>query len=169
MKLTARPLALAAIVAVAGAVLAYQALMRPQPAPAVTYTRLDGTQGSSAQWRGRVTLVNFWATSCTTCMHEMPRMVQTYQKYKGQGLDTVAVAMSYDTPAYVAQYASSRQLPFQVAFDGNGNVAQRFGDVRLTPTTYVIDKKGDIVKRYVGEPDFQALDQLLAQLLAQPA
>jgi peroxiredoxin len=169
MKLSARPLAIAAAVLVAGGVLAYQALMRPQPAPEVTYTLLDGHQASSAQWHGKVTLVNFWATSCTTCMHEMPRMVQTYEKYKGQGLDTVAVAMSYDVPAYVANYAQSRQLPFQVAIDNTGAVAKRFGDVRLTPTTYVIDKKGDIVKRFVGEPDFQQLDQLLEKLLAQPA
>lgn len=111
-------------------------------------------------------LVNFWATSCTTCVHEMPQIVATHNKFKARGYDTLAVAMSYDTPAYVASFAESRQLPFQVAIDSTGEVAKGFGDVRLTPTSFLIDKQGAIVKRYVGAPDFAALQQLIEELIA---
>lgn len=93
-------------------------------------------------------------------------MVETYNKYKSRGLDFVAVAMSYDPPNYVLNYAQTRQLPFHVALDVQGEVAKSFGDVQLTPTTFVIDKDGQIIKRYVGEPDFAALHQLLEKALA---
>jgi len=142
---------------------------KPEAAPAVAYTRLDGSQSDLASLRGKVVLVNFWATSCTTCMHEMPQIIATHQKFKAQGFDTLAVAMSYDPPAYVSNYAQSRQLPFQVAIDNTGVIAKQFGDIRLTPTTVLINKRGEIVKRYVGEPDFGALHQLIGELLAQPA
>jgi peroxiredoxin len=110
-------------------------------------------------------MVNFWATSCTTCVKEMPQMVETYNKFKGQGMEFVAVAMKYDAPNYVVNYAETRQLPFQVAIDSGGDIAKSFGDVQLTPTTFVIDKNGKIIKRYVGEPDFPALHQLLQKAI----
>ena len=111
-------------------------------------------------------MVNFWATSCFTCIKEMPQMVQTYNKYKEQGLEYVAVAMSYDPPNYVLNYAQTRKLPFKVALDTQGDLAKSFGDVKLTPTTYVIDKEGNIIKRYVGEPEFSQLHKLLEKALA---
>jgi peroxiredoxin len=96
-------------------------------------------------------------------------VVSTYEKYKSRGLETLAVAMEYDPPAYVANFAESRKLPFKVAIDNTGVVAEKFGEVRLTPTTYVVNKRGQIVKRYVGEPDFQQLHALLEELLAEKA
>jgi len=171
MKSSSRSLAIAAAVVAlgVGGVLAYQALNRYPTMPEVRYTLLDGKAASTAQLRGKVTLVNFWATSCTTCMHEMPQIVATHEKFKDRGFQTLAVAMDYDPPAYVANYAESRKLPFSVAIDNTGAIARSFGDVRLTPTTYVINKRGEIVKRYVGEPDFNALHALLEQLLAESA
>ena len=117
--------------------------------------------------RGKVVLVNFWATSCTTCVHEMPQIIATHEQFKARGYETLAVAMSYDPPAYVANFAESRKLPFGVAIDNTGSVAKSFGDVRLTPTSYLINKRGEIVKRYVGEPDFAALHVLVEKLLAE--
>lgn len=93
-------------------------------------------------------------------------MVATYNKYKDQGLDFVAVAMQYDPPNYVVNYAQTRQLPFKVALDTDASAARAFGDVQLTPTTFVIDKNGKIIKQYVGEPDFGQLHRLLEKELA---
>jgi peroxiredoxin len=137
------------------------------PAPASTMILLDGKPFSTEQMKGKVTLVNFWATSCTTCVAEMPEIIATYKKFAPQGYDTVAVAMSYDPPAYVVNFAQTRALPFKVAIDNTGAVAKAWGDVKLTPTTYLVNKKGDIVKRYVGAPDFAALHVLIGQLLIE--
>ena len=136
-------------------------------APASTFVLLDGSKKSTADLKGRVTLVNFWATSCVTCVAEMPKIIATYEKYHARGYDTLAVAMSYDPPSYVVNFAQTRKLPFQVAIDNTGAVARSWGDVKLTPTTYIVNKRGDIVKRYVGEPDFAELHALIEKLLAE--
>ena len=140
---------------------------RREAAPAVSYTLLDGQTRELKAQSGKVMLVNFWATSCTTCVHEMPQIVATHQKFSGKGFDTLAVAMSYDPPAYVSNFAQSRQLPFGVAIDNTGAIAKAFGDIRLTPTSFLLDKRGGIVKKYVGEPDFAAVHQLIDELLAE--
>ncbi len=156
------------VAALAGAgVLGYQSLLSTQKAPAVNYVLLNGQKLDSTNWQGKVMLVNFWATSCTTCVHEMPQIIATHEKFKQRGFDTLAVAMSYDPPAYVSTFAETRQLPFSVAIDNTGEIARQFGDVRLTPTTVLINKQGEIVKRFVGEPDFAALHALIEKLLAQ--
>jgi peroxiredoxin len=138
-----------------------------QAAPESTFVLLDGSKQTTADLKGKVTLVNFWATSCVTCVAEMPKVISTYNKYKSQGYDTLAVAMSYDPPSYVVNYTQTRQLPFKVAIDNTGAVAKAWGDVQLTPTTYLVNKRGEIVKQYVGEPDFAALHQLIEKLLAE--
>ncbi|TWO68208.1 TlpA family protein disulfide reductase [Caenimonas sedimenti] len=138
-----------------------------QAAPASTFVLLDGSKRTTADLKGKVTLVNFWATSCTTCVAEMPKLVATYDKYKAKGYEHMAVAMAYDPPSYVVNYAQTRKLPFPVAIDNTGAVAQAWGDVKLTPTTYVVNKRGEIVKRYVGEPDFGELHRLIEKLLAE--
>ena len=138
-----------------------------QAAPDSTFVLLDGSKQTTADLKGKVTLVNFWATSCVTCVAEMPKVIATYNKYKSQGYDTMAVAMSYDPPSYVVNYAETRKLPFKVAIDNTGVVAKAWGDVQLTPTTYLVNKRGEIVKQYVGEPDFVALHKLIEKLLAE--
>ncbi|CUI06217.1 TlpA family protein disulfide reductase [Massilia antarctica] len=154
----------AAVLAIAGA--GYVALTRGTPAPDVTFIDIKGQKISSQSLRGKVVMVNFWATSCATCVKEMPQMVATYNKFKGAGMEFIAVAMKYDPPNYVLSYTETRQLPFTVALDSAGDLAKAFGDVALTPTTFVIDKDGKIIKRYVGEPDFPALHQLLQKTIS---
>lgn len=136
-------------------------------APQTSFVLLDGSTENTSAWRGKVVLVNFWATSCTTCVAEMPKIIATHDKYHARGYETVAVAMNYDPPSYVVNFAQTRKLPFKVAFDNTGEAALAWGDVRLTPTTYLLNKQGEIVKRYVGEPDFAELHRLIEELLAQ--
>ena len=136
-------------------------------APESTFVLLDGSRQTTADLRGKVTLVNFWATSCTTCVAEMPEIIATHNKFHAKGFDTLAVAMSYDPPSYVVNFAESRKLPFKVALDNTGAVAKAWGDVRLTPSTFIVNKRGEIVKSYVGAPDFPALHRLIEKLLAE--
>jgi peroxiredoxin len=143
----------------------YFAFGGQQRVPDATFTLLSGQKiSTSTDLKGKVYLINFWATDCETCMKEMPAMVDTYNRFKGRGLEFVAVAMKYDAPMYVTNYAQTRNLPFKVAMD-DGSAAKQFGNVQLTPTTFVVDKDGKILKRYVGEPTFAELDALLDKAL----
>ncbi len=157
-------LAAAAVIASAG--LGLHLGSDATPAPISAFVLLDGSTRSSADLKGRVTLVNFWATSCASCVAEMPELVATYNKFHGKGYDTIAVAMRHDPPSSVVNFTQTRQLPFEVAIDNTGLVAHQWGDVELTPTSYLVDRQGQIVKRYVGPPDFAELNKLLATLLA---
>lgn len=136
-------------------------------APQSNFVLIDGSTMTTQDLKGKVTLVNFWATTCVSCVKEMPMLADTYHQFKDRGFETIAVAMSYDPPEWVLNFAQTRQLPFRVALDNTGDIARDWGDVRLTPTTYIVDRQGRIVKRYVGEPNFQALHQLLDKLLAE--
>ena len=140
-----------------------------RPAAPFALTSYDGADVELRDLRGKVVVVNFWSTSCVTCVEEMPKMVRTYNKYRDRGLETVAVAMSYDPPNYVLAYAEKNRLPFKVALDATGSAAKSFGNIEATPTTFVIDRRGKIVARYLGEPDFAKLHALLESKLDEPA
>ena len=136
-----------------------------ETAPDIAFTLLDGAPGSMAALRGKVVLVNFWATSCTSCVREMPQMAATHRQFAPRGFELLAVSMSYDAPANVAHFAQSRQLPFKVVIDNTGAIARAFGDVKLTPTSLLLDKRGLIVMRHLGEPDFTVLHARIDTLL----
>src|SRR6201996_8484020 len=141
-----RALPLAAAVAFASAAgLALPMLTscsRAEQAPAVSYTLLDGRRSDLAALRGHVVLVNFWATDCAPCVEEMPAMVANWRRFAPQGFETLAVSMRYDAPALVANFAEARALPFGVVIDNTGEIAARLGDVKFTPTSLLIDKRG---------------------------
>lgn len=135
-------------------------------APEFTFTTLDGHQVTSHDLRGKVVMIKFWATSCITCVRQMPHTIATYQKYARQGYETIAIAMHYDPPNYVVNFAQTRQLPFPVVIDARGTLAQAFGNVQLTPTAFLLDKQGRVLKRYLGEYDPAAFEGVVEKALA---
>lgn len=136
-------------------------------APDVRFTTITGQQVSLQDLRGKIVLVNFWATTCSGCIAEMPHLIETYKRYHPQGFEVVAVAMAYDPPSHVANYAKKNSLPFPVALDLQGDIAAAFNDVKLTPTAFVIDQQGRIVRNVVGELDFKALHAMLDEQLGR--
>jgi len=134
-------------------------------APDVRFTTLQGERIDTAALRGKVVLVNFWATTCTTCIEEMPDLIRTHEKFAARGLEIIAVAMDYDPEERVRAYAEKAALPFKVALDSAGEVALGFKDVRMTPMTFLIDRQGQIIHTYLGKPDFDTLHALLEKLL----
>ncbi|MFA7241425.1 MAG: TlpA disulfide reductase family protein [Sulfuricellaceae bacterium] len=144
--------------------LAVYLLAQKPAAPQAAFVTLNGEKIELGSLRGKVVLVNFWATSCPGCIAEMPELVKTHKKFEARGLETIAVAMRYDPPEYVKRFSENNNLPFKVALDKDGSAAQAFG-ARVTPTTFVIDKQGQIAQRIVGEPDFAKLHTLIEQTL----
>lgn len=158
----------AAIVAVCVAAVLARQTQPVVSAPEVAYVLLDGSKKLTSDFMGEVLLVNFWATSCAVCVAEMPMLVATHQKFKSRGFSTIAVAMQYDPPSYVVNFAETRKLPFAVAIDNTGNIARAWGDVVATPTTLLLDRTGNIVLRFEGQPDFADLHRQIEALLVAP-
>lgn len=134
-------------------------------APDVTFVTLEGTKIRMTDLKGKVVLVNFWATDCPGCIQEMPDLVKTYNAYKQKGFEVIAVAMPYDPPAQVVNYQKEKALPFPVMHDGYGEITNQFGGVNLTPTAFIFDKEGKRVQRTIGKLDFNQLRAMLDEEL----
>ncbi|HAN55287.1 MAG TPA: thioredoxin [Betaproteobacteria bacterium] len=151
------------VIAIGLVALLFVSLTQKTTAPEVTFTDLNGKKISMQSLRGKMVLVNFWATSCPGCITEMPLIVETYKRYHAKGFEVIAVAMAYDPPNYVMRFNQERALPFPVALDIQGNLARQFDNVQLTPTSFLIDQNGHIVEQTIGELDFVKLRKQLDQ------
>ena len=136
-------------------------------APDVTFRIIDGRQIALKDLRGRPVLVTFRATTCPTCLKEMPHLISLYEELSGKGLEIVGVAMVYDPPHQVLDLATQRRVPYAIALDIDGSVAHAFDEVTLTPTTLLIAPDGRIIAHTVGELDMEKLHTQIADLLQQ--
>ena len=136
-------------------------------APDFVYTDLNGEAHRSEDLKGQVTMVKFWTTDCTTCVAQMPDNIEYYNTYQDQGFNLIAVALKHDPLDYVRNFTKSRELPFTVVSDHDGSISEAFGDIRMTPTAFLIDKQGRIIKRYLGNYDKAAFIQTLEKALKQ--
>ena len=134
--------------------------------PNASFTTIKGEVFNMASLKGKVVLVNFWATDCKSCVAEMPELIQTYEQYQGKGLEIIAVAMSYDPPAQVVSYAKQKNLPFPVMHDSYGDISRQFGSVNVTPTAYLYNKEGKRIQRAIGTLNFEKLRTFLDKELS---
>ena len=135
-------------------------------APEVSFTTLTGEKFNTSDLKDKVVLVKFWATDCVTCIQQMPDTIKYQNTYGDRGFEVIGVAMKYDPPNYVKNFTETRKLPFKVVIDANGDIAKAFDDVRLTPTAFLLDKQGHIIRRYVGNYDKTAFIDTLEKALA---
>lgn len=138
---------------------------RQAPAPDVSFTLIDGSRLFLKDLRGKPVLVFFWATTCNTCIAKTPEMNRLYRKLQPQGLEMVAVAMPYDPPTRVAEYARKLHMPYPVALDHRAEIVRVFGDVRVTPTTVLITADGTVAWRKPGKLDTAQLGATIAQMI----
>lgn len=126
-------------------------------APAFSSSNLNGKPINNQNLNGKVTLINFWFPSCPGCVSEMPKLIKMSHDYQGKDFQIIGVAVPIDPLESVHQYVRSRQLPFEIVFDDNKIMTKQFVKTELFPTSVLINKRGEILKTFVGEPDFQAL------------
>lgn len=152
-------LALVVVVLIGGLAALPFIASQPRPAPDLVMTSIGGEATALSSLRGQPVLVSFWSTSCGTCLTEMPALVALHQRYAPQGLRTFAVAMSHDRLETVTSFARRRGLPFEIVLDDTGAVARSFNDTQVTPTKFLIDGSGRIVRVYAGFTDFADLQR----------
>ena len=146
--------------------------LKPAPllthAPDITVTDLDGNSITLSKLRGHPLLVNFWATTCTGCLEEMPHLIELYAEQAPRGFEIIGITMDYDPPKQVIALSKARQIPYPIALDTHGEAAKAFGKVRLTPTTFLVAPDGRIVFQKTGKIDMGKLRTLVLGMLGQP-
>lgn len=136
-------------------------------APDITFRIIDGRQIHLKGLEGRPVLVTFWATSCPSCLREMPGLISLYDELSGKGFEVVGVAMAYDPPDRVLELAKRRKVTYPVALDIDGSAARAFDDVRFTPAYFLIAPDGKIIKRKIGKMNINKLRKQIFYLLSQ--
>lgn len=134
-------------------------------APEMQVTLLDGRQLRLEQLRGKVVLVNFWATWCPYCRHEMPDMESFYRDYRGRGFEILALSQD-DAAEPVRQFLAKEAYHFPVALAEAGHAAALGGVSRL-PTSFVIDKHGRVRHKISGQVHYARLEDLVKPLLEE--
>jgi thiol-disulfide isomerase/thioredoxin len=111
-------------------------------------------------------LVNMWATDCVACIKEMPKLKALHKKYSDKGFRVVAIALAYDKLEAIKIYAKQNSLNFPVIYDEGEKIAPLFGKIRVTPTSFLLDSKGKVVRKAIGEPEWDDWEQQIRQLLS---
>ena len=141
--------------------------------PDVTFKNLQGQDVSLSGLKGKVVIVNFWATWCEPCRVEIPWMIGFQQKYADKGLTILGVAMDDEGKSVVAPYVQTTQfdvdghsmtMNYPIVL-GNDDIAAKFGGLLGFPTTIVISRDGKVQKRFIGLADEAELDKQIKALL----
>lgn len=120
-------------------------------APNINLQLIDGKKLNLSSLQGKPVLITFWATSCPGCIKEIPHLIELYNQLHPKGLEIIGIAMPQDRPDYIMEMVKRKKVPYLISFDLKGEAVKAFGNVSLTPTTFLIDKKGKIVKKKIGE------------------
>ena len=142
-----------------------RALASRTPAADFSLTDLEGKSLDLTDFRGKVVLLDYWATWCAPCKIEVPHLVELQKKYGPQGLQIVGISMDDDS-ATVRTFAHEFAINYPVAL-GNAQLAQAYGGVLGLPVAFLIDRNGRIVKRMDGDAKLQGLDREIGELIKE--
>ncbi len=135
-----------------------------QKAPDVSVTTADGKTLKLSDLKGKVVVINFWATWCPPCRAEIPGFIEVYDKFKSKGLEIVGISLDQKGWDVVKPFIKKQSIPYPIAID-DGKIASKFGKIGSIPTTYFIDKKGIIVKDHVGYMSKEDFMKVVKELL----
>ena len=151
MKIKELLIGLFAIIIISSIAYLWIAPSGAQQAPDVTLQLIDGKKLELSELRGKPILITFWATSCPGCIKEIPHLIELYNELHPKGLEIIGIAMPQDRPDYVMEMIKRKKVPYLIAFDLKGEAVRAFGNISLTPTTFLIDDKGQVIKKKIGE------------------
>jgi thiol-disulfide isomerase/thioredoxin len=143
-----------------------QFFRNPAPVAVLSLRTLDGRTVSSGEWRGKVTIVNFWATWCGPCRAEIPDLVALQKKYS-RYLQVVGISQDEAPPDVVQRFAAERQVNYPIVMS-TPELEKAFPGIYALPTSYLIDRQGRIVQKHVGMLNPQRTEQETRSLAGLP-
>lgn len=135
-----------------------------QKAPNFSLKSADGKTYQLSQLKGKVVVVNFWATWCGPCRREIPDFIEAYKKYKSQGLEIIGVSVDEDGWSKVKPFVTENKINYPVVLM-DGKVVSDYGNFNAIPTTFVVDKNGNIVDTQTGVMSMSQLESKIQPLL----
>ncbi len=135
-----------------------------KPAPQFARTAFNGQPLELSRFRGKVVLLNFWATWCAPCLVEMPTFAGWQRRYGPQGLQVIGISMD-DSSISARRLVEHLRIDYPIAM-GNPRLAERYGGVLGLPLTFLIDRQGIVRARFQGETDSAKIESELKSLLA---
>jgi thiol-disulfide isomerase/thioredoxin len=144
-----------------------------KPAPDVTLKDLDGKDVSIAQYKGKIVLVNFWATWCEPCKVEIPWLIEMQQKYEAKGFTVLGVAMDDEGRSVVAPFVQKERFDLNQGQSlmnypiviGSDAAADKFGGLLGYPTSVLIDRNGKVIKRITGLISYDEISKTIESQL----
>lgn len=136
------------------------------PLAGVTVQDLSGKPVDLESIKGKPTLITFWATTCPGCIKEIPHIKALHEKYASKGVNVVGLAMSYDPLDQINTMVEEKDMNYTIWQDKEGLGAKAFGPVRVTPTTFVLDREARIEFQKIGVFDTERVEQILDRLTA---
>jgi peroxiredoxin len=133
-------------------------------APNFSLKSQDGKNIELKKLRGKVVVVNFWATWCRPCKAEIPGFLDVYERYKARGLQIIGVSLDQDGWVPVKPFVAKFNITYPIVV-GDGKLAEMYGGVEGIPTTFIIDKKGNIVERHMGYLSRDQFEGMIKKLL----
>lgn len=124
----------------------------------------DGKEVKLSDYKGKVRIVDFWATWCPPCKAEIPDFISLQKQYQKQGLEVIGVSVDRGGPDVVNQFAKEHGINYTSLMASEEAVAA-YGGIRGIPTTFVIDRQGNIVKKYVGQVSKDQFEKEIKALL----
>jgi peroxiredoxin len=140
------------------------AVAQKQKAADFSLKSADGVSHELSKYKGKVVLVNFWATWCGPCRAEIPDFVEAYSKYKGKGFEIIGISLDQDGWTKVTPFAKQNKINYPVVL-GTEQVVENYGGIEAIPTTFLVDKNGTIVDKHVGTMTLKLLESKLKPLL----
>ena len=132
----------------------------------IAFKTINGEGFDLHSLKGHPALITFWSTDCPSCIEEIPDLIELHKTYANSGFKIIAVTMEYTPPNQVIAMAEAKQLPYAIVLDPDAVIAHQFGDIRLTPTSFLINPEGNIEKHILGSFNKDELIKQLNQWLA---
>lgn len=130
------------------------------------FQRIDGIKHPLNELKGKPLLVTFWSPNCVVCMQEVEAFNRLYKNNKGGSeFELLALSMYYDRPDWVIDTSKKAGMLYPVYFDLQKKLSKAFGNVVATPTSFLINKQGEVVYRHAGRLDFSLLNNKLKDLM----
>jgi len=133
--------------------------------PEISLNIIDGRKIDLQALKGKPLFITFWATTCSTCVKEIPHLSKFYNELDVDEMEIIAIAMPYDPPSNVVKLSKTKNIPYPIAIDIEGNAVKAFGNINVTPTSFLIDAAGNVVEKKYGKINIEELRKKMKTLL----